>query len=271
MWNAGGPRVEGITNLGWTLVLALVHLLPLPDRHMALPVQLLGVVILFACAAVAQRIVTTIAPRRTLAITATPWLVLTCYPLVYWTLRGMEVGAVMLALLVAMLTCVRSHTSGSVASRDVVLASAACAAGVLTRLDFAVFVVALVVWSLRHVGSGRRLAVAMAGATGGMIVAQELFRRAYYGAWLPNTYALKVGGVPITDRVTRGGAVVLVAAVSSLLLVACVVPAARVVRIAPRSTCCSPRWRLARRTASMWAAMRGSGCGTPTGISHPSR
>jgi hypothetical protein len=36
------------------------------------------------------------------------------------------------------------------------------------------------------------------------IVGQELFRWGYYGEWLPNTYTLKVGGIPLSSRLENG-------------------------------------------------------------------
>jgi hypothetical protein len=220
VWNPGGPRVEGITNLAWTLVLSLVHVLPLPDRLMALPVQLLGVAILFTCAATARRIVVTIAPHRHLAATAAPWLVLTCYPLVYWTLRGMEVGFLTMLLLVATLGCLRATAGDAkVARRGATVAGAACALGTLTRLDFAVFVVVLALWCARHVPEATRRPVLLRlGAwTAASILGQEIFRRIYYRAWVPNTYALKVGNIALTNRLSRGTEVVAFTAATSLL------------------------------------------------------
>jgi hypothetical protein len=57
-------------------------------------------------------------------------------------------------------------------------------------------------------------------ATAASVVGQEVFRRLYYGAWVPNTYALKVGGVPLTTRAARGGrAVVYTALVGGAVFV----------------------------------------------------
>ena len=47
-WNPGEPAVEGYSNLLWTLVMAGLHLLRLPDRWAALPVAITGITILAA-------------------------------------------------------------------------------------------------------------------------------------------------------------------------------------------------------------------------------
>jgi hypothetical protein len=90
VWNAGSHPVEGITNLLWTLVMVVPHALGFGDRWAPLVVQLLGVAILFACAAAARAVVRLAAPDAPNAQTIVTWSVLFCYPLVYWTLRGMK-------------------------------------------------------------------------------------------------------------------------------------------------------------------------------------
>lgn len=40
IWTIGGQRTEGITNLGWTLYMALLHFTRQPDHLMSLLVQL---------------------------------------------------------------------------------------------------------------------------------------------------------------------------------------------------------------------------------------
>jgi hypothetical protein len=210
VWNAGGVPVEGITNLMWTLVMVVPHALGFGDRSAALVIQLIGVAILFGCAIAARAVVRLAAPDAPRARTIVTWAVLFCYPLVYWTLRGMEVGLVTLLVLVGVVVCLEVDANGS-ARRHSVAIAAVCACGTLTRLDFLVFVAALAFWCARR-PQARAICSVIGVATGASVVTQELFRRAYYGAWLPNTYALKIGGVPLATRVARGGRAVVYAA-----------------------------------------------------------
>src|SRR5690242_4842632 len=46
VWNVGQPAVEGYTNFLWTLWMALIHLLPIPESKIALAVMATGGVIL---------------------------------------------------------------------------------------------------------------------------------------------------------------------------------------------------------------------------------
>ncbi len=48
VWNPG-QRVEGFTNFGWTLVMAAVHLLPVPLRLVSLVLQVVNVLSMYCC------------------------------------------------------------------------------------------------------------------------------------------------------------------------------------------------------------------------------
>ncbi|MET0490235.1 MAG: hypothetical protein ABW143_08385, partial [Acidimicrobiales bacterium] len=50
VWFAGAPRTEGMTNLGWTLVMALLHRLGLSGDAVVLTVVGLGLVVVWATA-----------------------------------------------------------------------------------------------------------------------------------------------------------------------------------------------------------------------------
>ena len=56
VWNLGDPPLEGFTNPLWTLVMAAVHLLPLPQIRYTLVLQAIGAAILLAMAVVVFRL-----------------------------------------------------------------------------------------------------------------------------------------------------------------------------------------------------------------------
>jgi hypothetical protein len=204
VWNAGGPRVEGITNILWTLLMAVPHWLNVPDRYTGLVMAVLGAVLLCLCAELGRAIVARLAHDSPLASAAAPWLICFCYPLVYWTLRGMEVGLVTALALAAVLLALRLAQRPR--SPDLVGLAAVIAAGLWTRLDFAVFVPAILAFHASALAAGvrRRVLAVTVLATLGTIATQELARFAYYGRWLPNTYLLKIANTGLFDRFDRG-------------------------------------------------------------------
>jgi hypothetical protein len=97
VWNVGEPPIEGFTNLLWVLWMSVAHVAGLSESKISLFIMLSGVAILLATGLVTAKIARKIsdAPWVPLAALAAT---LFCYPLVFWTLRGMEVGALTLAV-----------------------------------------------------------------------------------------------------------------------------------------------------------------------------
>ena len=199
-WNPGDSPVEGFSNLLWTLVMAAIQILHLPDQWATLPVAILGAVILIGVVWMAGRTAATIAGSRAGVYAAI--LAATCYPLVFWTLRGMEVG--LLALLLLLL--VRAFVDGSIPlSRRLLVAAGASAAMVLTRDDGLVPATAVcIVGILQADADRRRIAWTSVAVIAVAVAAHLVWRHAYYGEWVPNTYYLKLTGSSIGDRLPRG-------------------------------------------------------------------
>ncbi|HEX5503297.1 MAG TPA: hypothetical protein VFW96_11795, partial [Thermomicrobiales bacterium] len=103
VWNAGQQPVEGYTNLLWTLWLAVLHLLPVPEAQTALLVMLSGALILVGNVLLVGRIAAHLARGNRQVVVLAMWFTALYYPLVYWTLRGMEVGLIALLLSAAIL------------------------------------------------------------------------------------------------------------------------------------------------------------------------
>jgi arabinofuranosyltransferase len=199
IWNSGGERVEGITNLLWTLWMAVLHLFGASDTSSSLLVMLTGLVLLvanlFFVHAIARRLAPD-APRVAgLAVVLTALL----YPLLFWTLRGMEVGLLTLCVSCAVLLALRLEEEPS--RRDAGLLAAVLFAAVLTRDDSVTWGLVIVAFLVRpRRGTAALAALALAGA----VAVKTGFRLVYYGDALPNTYALKLGGIPLVERLRRG-------------------------------------------------------------------
>jgi hypothetical protein len=202
VWNAGEAPVEGITNLLWTVLLAGAHLLPVEDRWLGLPIALAGVALVVASALLARRLAARIAPDSTWAPTIALWLVGLYYPLLFWTLRGMEVGlltVLTLAVILLTLELDRAWTRSSAFWLAIV-----CAAGVATRPDFLLVPITAAVWAILQPRRRVALAVVLAGSALAATGALTVWRMAYYGSAVPNTYTVKVEGIALGLRLDRG-------------------------------------------------------------------
>jgi len=204
VWNAGQAPVEGYTNLLWTLWMSLVHMVGVPESKVSLLVMLSGALILAANLVVVKRIAETLAPESPVAASLAVWLTALYYPLVYWTLRGMEVGLVTLTLSASVLLALRLHDRFR--DRDLIALGMLMTPGILTRPDVVVpcVVVAAFVLLASSASDRSRVVLVLGGAIAGTFAIHTAFRWFYYGSWLPNTYYLKVSGAALDARLSRG-------------------------------------------------------------------
>jgi hypothetical protein len=204
-WARFGEPVEGFTHPLWMFLMVPVNALPIPLRDRSLWMQILSLLCLAATVVAVRRLMLDhFAPAG--ARHGLPAAVLTAfyYPLAYWALMGMETGLqALLAVLAVQLALDTAH-SGRDRSFPLWLV---CAAAFLLRMDMLLLVGVVqlyVLWrrgfrQMRRPGWLAGLAVFL-----GMTVAYGVFRWVYYHDLLPNTYYLKLFGVPLAVRLLRG-------------------------------------------------------------------
>ena len=140
-WNIGEAPVEGFTNLGWTLYMAFLHLFPIPASKISLAVMLTSVVILLANIYIVYRITETLLPDSKYAPTLAALITAFYFPLVFWSLRGMEVGLLTLLINLSFLLAISKNKT--------ILISIMLALAILVRMD-ALISAALIVVYLIH-------------------------------------------------------------------------------------------------------------------------
>ena len=207
VWNPGDPPVEGYSNLLWTLGMAVAHLLGLPDGQVSLLVMVTGALLLAANLVLVRAIAARLAPAAPGTAVLAMLMTALFFPLAYWTLRGMEVGLMATAILASVLLALRI-TQGS-GRREVWLLAGVLAAGTLIRDDFVVPAAVIAAYTTLNTASTDRRAVglALAAVPLAVVAAHTGWRLLYYGDPLPNTYYLKLGGVGLDTRLSRGGQV----------------------------------------------------------------
>jgi 4-amino-4-deoxy-L-arabinose transferase-like glycosyltransferase len=193
VWNAG-ERVEGVTNLGWTLLMAVVHLFRRPPNENGLYVQLVNLVI-----AVAVVLYVFSAVRRrsgSFAALAAAALLAADGPLLCWGSWGFETSlqALLFAVgLVPLLVAVDERQQAEGFPR----AMACLGTAFVVRPDTLALVGLMIGvacwWRWRRAIDDRGLAAGLLLA-GVPIAGVLLFQRLYYDAWLPNTFHLKATG-----------------------------------------------------------------------------
>ncbi len=207
-WARQGAPVEGFSHPLWTALMVPVNLLPIALDRRSLVVQAAALALLLLHVALVRRLVLRHFTRPGARHWA-PACVLTAFylPLAHWALIGMETG-LQAVLTTGMVLLALDIVHGR---RDRHLALfGVCTLAVLTRLDMAPLVVAVQAWVIAHGGlrrggprAGRHWllgAALLAAAAGGY----ELFRWVYFHDLLPNTYYLKLGGIPLAVRLLHG-------------------------------------------------------------------
>ncbi len=219
VWFAGAPRVEGITNLLWTLVFAGVYRLGFTGDSAIIAAKVLGLATVWLAAIVAAELTSWFNPA------GRPWtrflgalVVAANVPLLFWAVQGLEVGLLTFLMLATCALSWRIATAENPAFRDSIVLAVVVVVGVVTRNDFAVVALAPLAWA-SFVARRRlpRLLWPLAGAALAASTATVVFRLWYFGVPLPNTYYLKVTGIPLGDRLIRGTAGDAITAVAYLL------------------------------------------------------
>ncbi len=202
VWNSG-ERVEGYTNLLWTLFMTIPHLLPIPERLTSLTIQVSSLMLLLLVFFFTYRIGLLITNGSQFVALAAVLFTAFYYPLNYWSLMGMEVGVLALFLIATVYLLLRYLRDREV--KCAYLAYFLLAISTLIRMDMSLLTIVLVGymgltdselrWKHFIIGFGLLFLV---------LSGQTLWRFWYYGDIVPNTYYLKLVGYPIGLRIIRG-------------------------------------------------------------------
>lgn len=201
VWNAGGERVEGFSNPLWVAFMALIHLLPIAENWTSLAVQISGGVFFIVSLLVLRQVAGQVSGGQERVALLAVLLTAFYYPLSNWSLLGVEVSLLLLMVNLSMFLALRTLENGQFSRGLYLLMGLAT----LVRVDAAVTYLtlwALLVWfdranRRRHLIEGGVILLLFLGG-------QTLARKLYYGEWVPNTYILKVEGLPLWARVRRG-------------------------------------------------------------------
>lgn len=197
VWNAG-ERVEGITNLGWTLIMAAVHLMKIPLPYTSLVIQLLNL----ACSLAILKVIYSYLRLRTSHFITLLGVSMTAFnaPLIASGVCGFE--SILQSLLITIvLLKLLPNREGNLASFDLwciipVLLGVAYFVRPDTVAIAAPIIVLLFARAFRQltVGGKKPLGKLILSSLIGMTImaAVVIFQKQYYGDFLPNTYYLKI-------------------------------------------------------------------------------
>ncbi len=193
-WNNMQPAVEGYTNLLWVLLCAALGAVGMPLDTAAHVLGVLSTIALIAAVAVQARRDYPVKIRVMAALMGTMALVLSA-PIAVWALGGLEQPLLAALVTWAAYFGIRWTAEPRGSTRDANRIGLLLALAVLTRADAALFTALFYAGAV--LADGVRTSTMIARARVLLLpiaafVGQEIFRRAYYGEWLPNTAYVKV-------------------------------------------------------------------------------
>ena len=193
-WNSMRPAVEGYTNLLWVLLCAALGAVGMRLEWAA---QALGIASTAATVAAVVAQVYRDFPAKIRFLSALMGGLALCLsaPVAVWALGGLEQPLLAALLAWAAYFGLRWVAAPKGASRDANSAGILLAVAVLTRADAALLAALFYAGAVLADGVRPRSLIARARLLLFPVIAflgQEVFRRTYYGQWLPNTAYVKV-------------------------------------------------------------------------------
>ncbi len=210
VWFDGAPKVQGITTLAWAFYMAGIHLLGFEGSAAALIVSITSAGLIGMISNEVRKLVLRLShvDQKQLVANCAAISIFLLYPLVFWSLRGFEVGllALLLVVFIKLLTDVVSGARGTPTSLLVKI-FAVVALGIAVRTDFIVPALAAalpLILSRELLGKYRRTVIVLLVAIAFSISLVFAFQFAVWGDVLPNTYYLKLDNASFIDRAQRG-------------------------------------------------------------------
>ncbi len=212
VWNPG-EYIQGYTNLLMVLIMSFVNLVFDDKSTAVLFIQILGMAFMLSIAYITMKIADYITKdekyqNQVLIRVISLFLTLFYYPLAYWSLMGMETGLLSLLLLLGIFfafTYIEKRALKSLFFTAVFLGLA-----FLTRNESIIFAFLIgsyvigEVFKMRAVLKILWLLLAATGLYIIFVIGQLAFQYLYYGELLPNTYTLKLTGMPLFERIKNG-------------------------------------------------------------------
>jgi len=207
VWNIGSLPAEGFTNLGWTLYMAFLHLFPFSASKISLAIMLTSLAILLVNINIVYKITESLSPDSPYAPTLAALITAFYFPLVFWSLRGMEVGLLTLLINVALYLAISKDQP--------ILTGIIFSIAILVRMDA---IISTTIIAFYLFTKNKRSALLPFISIMLTTLAIFYFQKIYFGDLLPITYYQKVTGYPLLERIQHGLLVFIQFATRDILL-----------------------------------------------------
>lgn len=208
IWYEGSPRVQGYTNFLYTIFLSILHLFKFDLPTNSLAVSLINIVVILIISSKVTSISLIFSNGNKNISYFLGGLIPFQYPLVFWSLRGYEVGIISLLLVLIVEQIVKFDPEFK--KRDylkILKIYSLISIGILIRIDFIVILFGVstyfLIFKINNLLKFIRFSLSNF-LVGIVVFFLFLFQYFYYGDFLPNTYYLKTGGFALIEKIPRG-------------------------------------------------------------------
>ncbi|AXK49652.1 hypothetical protein CRU87_09225 [Aliarcobacter trophiarum LMG 25534] len=204
VWNIGEAPVQGFTNMGWMLYMSLLHLLPVDPSKISFLVMITSIVILLSVVSIVYAITRNLYASSKQAALLTAIITTFYFPLVFWTLRGMEVGLVTLLVYLSVFFAYKLAVTQSY--KHAFIVGLLMFGAIITRFDSATQIGLIILYLFFVSLEKKKFKINLIPVAFYIFALLGLlsFQYLYFGDILPNTYHLKVVGVSSLEKIQLG-------------------------------------------------------------------
>lgn len=207
-WFEGADRVQGYTNFLYTIFLAIIHLFEFSYSFNAFAVSLVNLLLIALISFKVINLSLKITKNELNISLMLGALIPFQYPLIFWSLRGFEVGILSYLLISIFEELTKIVEVNKVKNNNpLIKLYILLTIGILVRLDFVVVLLAVNLYLLIFSKNNKvnfkyflinNFILLMA------VISLLGFQYFYYGSIVPNTFYLKTEGFSLIEKIPRG-------------------------------------------------------------------
>lgn len=208
VWFPGAERVQGFSNFLYTIFFAFIHLLKLSNSINALLVSVINLFILIAISYKVVELSRILNPKKINTSYFLGSIVFFQYSLIFWSLRGYEVGMLALITISSIVKICRIIERNRISIYpDLIVLWLYLSLGIWLTLDFTIIAVTLTTYIVfvfkKIVKSYKYLIIFQLGIFLSLFLIL-IFQYTYYGDFFPNILYLETGGFLLIEKIPRG-------------------------------------------------------------------
>jgi len=170
--------------------MAAIHILPIEDAKTAMVIKMINWVLAYAVLLLSERLLCFFQPKPGLALPALFFILSTCLDLIFWATNGFETTLLTVIFLFTIMRILEESRTGKIKPGTCLLV------GLLPLVRSDAYPIWLAVILLAFgISRDRRHTAKVLSLAFVFPLIHLMYRRWYYGDWLPNTYYLKVAGL----------------------------------------------------------------------------